>query len=68
MVEGLAARLRTKPNDPAGWVMLLRSRMVQKQEKQAAADLVAARRALSADPAGLAQVNAAAKDTGVPGA
>lgn len=68
MVDGLAARLKSNPKDSAGWVMLLRSRMVLKQDKQAAADLATARRALSADPAGLAQVNAAAKDTGVPGA
>ncbi|MEQ1498836.1 MAG: tetratricopeptide repeat protein [Novosphingobium sp.] len=68
MVSGLAARLKSNPKDAKGWSMLFRSRMVLKQDKQAAADLAAARSAFSGDAAGLAEVNAAAKAAGVPGA
>ncbi len=68
MVDGLAARLKANPRDAKGWAMLVRSRMVLKQDKQAAADLASARKALAGDAAGLADVNAAAKDAGVPGA
>jgi cytochrome c-type biogenesis protein CcmH len=68
MVEGLASKLKANPRDAKGWAMLLRSRMVMKQDKQAADDLGTARKALASDPDGLAQVNAAARDAGVPGA
>lgn len=68
MVEGLAAKLRANPANPDGWAKLLRSRMVLKQPDQAAKDLVAARRALAKDPTALAQINAIARETGVPGA
>ena len=68
MVEGLANKLKANPANPDGWARLLRSRMVLKQPDQAARDLVIARKALAKDPAGLAQVNAVARETGVPGA
>lgn len=68
MVEGLATKLKANPANPDGWAKLLRSRMVLKQPDQAAKDLVAARRALAKDPAALAQVNAIAREIGVPGA
>lgn len=68
MVGGLASRLAANPRDPAGWVMLLRSRMVLHQPDQAAKDLAAARKALAGDPAGLTEVNAAAQAAGIPGA
>lgn len=68
MVEGLATRLKSNPKDAKGWAMLVKSRMVLKQDKQAAADLAVARKALASDAAGLAEVNAAARDAGVPGA
>lgn len=67
MVNGLAAKLKTNPLDAKGWAMLVRSRMVLRQDKQAAADLAAARKALANDTAGLAEVNAAARASGVPG-
>ncbi|MDE2437299.1 MAG: hypothetical protein KGM49_13670, partial [Sphingomonadales bacterium] len=53
MVEGLAAKLKTNPANPDGWMLLLRSRMVMKQSDQAARDLVTARKALSDDATGL---------------
>jgi cytochrome c-type biogenesis protein CcmH len=68
MVSGLAEKLKANPADPERWVLLLRSRMVLKQADQARADLAAARKALARDAAGLARVNAAAKDLAVPGA
>ncbi|WP_143084898.1 hypothetical protein [Novosphingobium sp. CF614] len=68
MVEGLAKRLKDNPQDGQGWARLLHSRMVLGQGEQAAQELVAARKALARDPAGLAQVNDAASQSGVPGA
>jgi len=68
MVSGLADKLKSNPADPDRWVLLLRSRMVLKQGEQARQDLVAARQALARDSAGLAKVNAAAREFQVPGA
>lgn len=68
MVEGLAAKLAANPRNPDGWARLLRSRMVLSQSEQAVRDLALARKALAGDPAGLATIEAAAKDAGVPGA
>lgn len=66
MVEGLAARLKTNPDDSEGWARLLRSRMVRGQVDLAKADLVTARNALAGDQRGLALVNATAREVGVP--
>ena len=68
MVEGLAARLKTNPKDADGWLRLLRSRMVLKQEARAREDLAIARKALAGDAEGLRKVNAAAAEFRVPGA
>lgn len=68
MVDGLAAKLKADPANAGRWVMLLRSRMVLKQGEQAGADLVTARRALANDKSGLASVDAAARELGIPGA
>ena len=68
MVGRLAARLKTQPGDPDGWIALLRSRMVLHQDEQARGDLVTARRALAGTPADLARVETAARGLGVPGA
>jgi len=68
MVEGLAAKLAKNSSDADGWVMLLRSRMVLKQADQAKQDLVKARKGLAGNAAGLAKVEAAAAELGVPGA
>jgi cytochrome c-type biogenesis protein CcmH len=65
MVDNLAAKLRASPNDPDGWVRLMRARMVLGQTDQAAADYRDARKALSG--AQQAQVREAAKGLGVPG-
>lgn len=68
MVDGLAAKLQANPRDADRWVMLLRSRMVLKQEDRARSDLATARKALAGDAAGLGKVDTAAKELGVPGA
>lgn len=68
MVDGLAERLKTNPDDVDGWSKLLRSRMVLQQGDQAARDLVTARAALARDPAKLARIEGEARDLGVPGA
>ena len=68
MIGGLASKLAANPRNPAGWAMLLRSRMVLHQADQATKDLATARKALANDTAGLAEVNAAAQEAGVPGA
>lgn len=39
MVSGLAARLRESPDDPEGWIRLLRARKVLGQTTQAATDI-----------------------------
>lgn len=68
MVEGLAKRLKADPSDANGWARLIRSRMVRGQVEQATRDLATARSALAKDRAGLALVEAGAKEAGVPGA
>lgn len=68
MVDGLAGKLKANPDNPDGWVMLMRSRMVLKQAEQAGRDLATARKALGGNAQGLAKVNAAARELGIPGA
>jgi cytochrome c-type biogenesis protein CcmH len=62
MVEGLAARLQANPEDVDGWVKLIRSRVVLKDESKAKDDLLVARRALGNAPAKLQQLNAVAAE------
>lgn len=68
MVEGLAARLKANPNDPDGWVELMRARMVLGDPAAATAAYHDARRALASAPDRLTMVSQAAKQLGVPGA
>lgn len=67
MVDGLAARLKSNPQDAEGWLRLMRARIVL-GEADAAGQ--ARREALAAlkDPAAKATVEAGAKALGVPGA
>jgi cytochrome c-type biogenesis protein CcmH len=65
MVASLAARLETTPGDAEGWARLVRSYMVLGRTDDARAALAKARMALVADAAGLAAVEAAAKEAGV---
>jgi len=69
MVDTLAARLKANPNDPDGWVNLMRARMVLNDPAAAQAAYRDARKALAAAaPDRLTMVSQAAKQLGVPGA
>jgi cytochrome c-type biogenesis protein CcmH len=68
MVDGLAARLKAKPDDPDGWVELMRARMVLGDPAAAAAAYRDARKALAGPPDRLAMLAQAARQLGVPGA
>lgn len=61
MVEGLAQRLKSNPNDAAGWRRLVRAYSVLGQRGRAQAALKDARAALKSDAAGLAGLDAEAR-------
>ncbi len=67
MVEGLETKLKDNPDNPQGWIMLMRSRMSLGETAKASAALKSARAALSKDQQKLGMVNAAADELGVPG-
>jgi cytochrome c-type biogenesis protein CcmH len=60
MVEGLAARLKARPNDAPGWARLVRAYSVLGKKKEAQQALLDGRAALKTDAAGLAALNAEA--------
>ncbi len=66
MVDRLAARLRQNPRDAAGWMMLMRSYMVQQQPDQAREALRSALAAFSNDPATQARLRTAAQELSIP--
>jgi len=68
MVNGLDERLSSNPNDPDGWIMLMRSRMQLGQSAQASGAWRRAREALADDSTQLGRINAAARALGVPDA
>ncbi len=68
MVEGLDARLHDDPNDPDGWVRLMRARMVLGETDKAAQAYRDARKAFAGNPDQLASFKQAAQQLGVPGA
>lgn len=65
MVDGLAAKLQADPKQPDRWMMLIRSRMMLGQGREAAQAL---QQAIAANPADKDQLVSAAKMLGVPGA
>ena len=69
MVEGMVARLETRlaeqPDNPDGWIRLIRSRLVLEQRQAAQAALNRARSALAAQPEALRRVEAAAQQAGL---
>jgi len=65
MVARLAERLKENPKDADGWVRLIRSRMVLKQEAQARADLQIALLVFADDPAGRKRIQSEAALLGV---
>ncbi len=68
MVAKLAARLKSQPKDPQGWIMLMRARLVLGDAAGAGEALAGARSALKRDQRDLAAVASAARQMGVPGA
>jgi cytochrome c-type biogenesis protein CcmH len=67
MVDGLAGRLAGAPRDEAGWIKLMRSRMVLGQPDAAAKDLATAKQAFAGEADVLTRLDAAARELGVPG-
>jgi cytochrome c-type biogenesis protein CcmH len=65
MVDGLARKLAADPKQPDRWMMLIRSRMMLGQGREASAAL---QQAIAANPGARAELVQAAKTLGVPGA
>lgn len=65
MVDGLAAKLQQNPKQPDRWMMLIRSRMMLGQGREASQAL---QQAIAANPAARSDLVSAAKTLGVPGA
>lgn len=65
MVNGLAAKLQSNPDDIDGWLKLIRSRVVLKDTGRARDDLAMARKTFAKQPAKLSQVNALANELGL---
>ena len=65
MVEGLDARLKENPNDPAGWLRLIRARKVLGEDDKAKEALARARKALSGDAEALKKIEALAARLGI---
>lgn len=65
MVEGLASKLKANPDNVDGWVKLIRSRVVLKENAKAKDDLALARKTFASKPDKLAQINALAAELGL---
>jgi cytochrome c-type biogenesis protein CcmH len=65
MVERLASRLETSPEDAEGWIMLIRSRMVLNQPDEARAALERATKVFSGTPETQTRITKAAQAMGV---
>ncbi|MGE0178403.1 MAG: tetratricopeptide repeat protein, partial [Sphingomonas sp.] len=66
MVERLAQRLRQNPRNADGWMMLMRSHMVQRQPDAAREALRSALAAFADDPATQNRLRTAARELNVP--
>jgi len=67
MVDRLAARLQQNPKDERGWMMLMRSRMVQGEQQGASEALRSGLQAFTDDPAAQQRLRAAAAQLGIAG-
>jgi cytochrome c-type biogenesis protein CcmH len=67
MVDGLEGKLKANPDNPNGWIMLMRSRMQLGETAKASAALKSARSAFAGNQQKLGMVNAAANELNVPG-
>ena len=61
MVDGLAKRLKSQPDDPAGWVRLVRAYGVLREPDRQSAAMAIARKLYAARPDVLAQLDVAAR-------
>lgn len=68
MVDGLETKLKANPDNPNGWIMLMRSRMQLGETAKAATALKSARTAFAGNQQKRGTVDAAAAELGVPGA
>lgn len=66
MVDRLATRLQQNPRDERGWMMLMRSRMVQGEQQGAGEALRSGLQAFNDDPAVQQRLRAAAAELGIP--
>lgn len=65
MVEGLAAKLEERPDNPDGWIMLIRSYSVLKEPQRATGVLEKAKAHFSSDKTVLAALDATAQELGL---
>jgi len=65
MVDNLAAKLKANPRDPAGWVRLMRARLVLGDRAGAAAAKLDALAGVAGDAAGVAEVTQGAATLGL---
>jgi cytochrome c-type biogenesis protein CcmH len=65
MVDRLAARLETSPNDENGWLRLMSSRMTLGEKDEAKAALMKALAAFAGDAAATTRITAAARELGI---
>ena len=65
MVDSLAAKLKANPKDPAGWVRLMRARLVLGDRAAATTAKRDALAALAGDAAGTGEVTRGAADLGI---
>lgn len=68
MVDSLEAKLKANPRDEAGWIRLMRSRMVLGEQGRATAALQAALSAFGNDSAAQGRLRTSAQQLGIPGA
>lgn len=65
MVDGLDERLKQSPNDPEGWIRLIRSRLVLREPEKAQSALTRAMEAFADAPDTQARIKQAAEAMGV---
>ncbi len=65
MVDGLERKLKASPDNPQGWIMLMRSRLQLGETAKASAAFKAAQAALATDQQKRGMVEAAAEELGV---
>jgi cytochrome c-type biogenesis protein CcmH len=66
MVDSLAAKLAANPRDEAGWIRLMRARMVLGDARAATTALKSAKAAFAGDTAAQSRLDAAARELQVP--